>query len=225
MSGRLQRNAHVFAESINSLRTNLIVAEDLRDKQVLAVMSPASGEAKSSVATSLAMSIANATSAPTLIIDADMRSPDVATMLKTRSHPGLFEVLTNNCRLEDTIQHVGESNLYVIAAGRASRSPHHLVKVEEMTQLLDRLRTRFPVIVIDTPPILGASESVVLAKVADAVLFCSLSGVSKVKQVRLAIERLEHAGVNVAGAVLSGCSVDRYAFKYGYYPIENEANG
>jgi Mrp family chromosome partitioning ATPase len=94
-----------------------------------------------------------------------------------------------------------------------------------MTELLARLRTTYPAIIIDTPPILGASESIVLAKVADAVLFCSLCGVSKVKQVRLAVERLEHAGVNLAGAVLSGSSVERYAFTYGYYPIEGDGNG
>ncbi len=224
MVGRMQREAQVFAESINSLRTNLTVAEDLRDKQVVAVTSPCSGESKSSVAVSLAMSFANATSKPTLVIDADMRSPDVASMLKTKSQPGLFELLSGSCTLEDAIQHVGDSSLYVIPAGRATRSTHHLVKIDEMKKLLDRLRSKFSTIIIDTPPILGASESIVLAKSADAALLCSLSGVSKVKQVKMAVERLEHASVNVAGAVLSGSSVGRYSYRYGYYPIEHSDN-
>ena len=94
-----------------------------------------------------------------------------------------------------------------------------------MTALLEKLRPKFATILIDTPPILGASESLVLAKVADAVIFCSLSGESKVKQVRTAVERLEHAGVNVAGAVLSGSSVRGYAYRYGYYPVENANRG
>jgi polysaccharide biosynthesis transport protein len=98
-----------------------------------------------------------------------------------------------------------------------------VVNLKDVGELLDRLRPKFGSIVIDTPPILGASEAVVLAKAADAVVLCSLSGVSKVKQLRLAIERLEHAGVNIAGAVLSGSSVDRYSYRYGYYPIENKA--
>jgi succinoglycan biosynthesis transport protein ExoP len=221
MTGRMQRESQVFAESINSLRTNLSVAEDLRNNKVFAVTSPCSGESKSSVAVSLAMSIANATSKPTLIIDADMRSPDVASMLKTKSQPGLFEVLSGECKLEDAIHHVGDSSLYVIPAGRATRSTHHLVQVEEMKQLLDRLRPKFCAIILDTPPILGASESLILTKSVDAALLCSLSGVSKVKQVKMAVERLEHAGVNVAGAVLSGSSVGRYSYRYGYYPIEN----
>lgn len=223
ISGRLQRDAHVFAESVNSLRTNIAIAEDLRDKKVLAIMSASSGESKSSVATSLAMSIANAATKPTLLIDGDLRSPDVAAMLKTKAQPGLFEVLSGKCTLEEAIHHVGDSQLYVMPAGRATRSTHHIVKVPEMKALLAKLRPKFATILIDTPPILGASESLVLGKVADAVIFCSLSGESKVKQTRVAVERLEHAGVNVAGAVLSGSSVRGYAYRYGYYPVESSS--
>ena len=225
MVGRTQRDAHVFAESINSLRTNLSVTEDLRDKQVVVVTSACSGESKSSIAVSLSMSIANSTQKPTLVIDADMRSPDVASMLKTKSQPGLFELLSGSCALEDVIQHVGDSSLYVIPAGRATRSTHHLFKVDEMEKLLTRLRQKFPAIVIDTPPILGASESIILAKSGDAALLCTLSGVSKVKQVKMAVERLEHAGVNVAGAILSGSSVSQYSYRYGYYPIVSSGAG
>jgi capsular exopolysaccharide synthesis family protein len=220
MSGRLQRSAHVFAESINSLRTNMSLAEDLHDKRVFALLSAVSGESKSSVATSLAMSFANATGRPTLVIDGDMRSPDVAAMLKTKSQPGLFEVLSGKSELEDCIQHVADSQLYVLPAGRADRTAHHYVTVKATEALMARLRTKFQTILIDTPPVLGASESVVLAKSADAALFCSLAGVSKIRQVQMAVDRLEHAGVNVAGAVLSGSSVRRYAYRYGYYPVQ-----
>lgn len=220
ISGRLQRDAHVFAESINSLRTNLTLAEDLHDKRVFALMSAVSGESKSSVATSLAMSFANATGRPTLVIDGDMRSPDVASMLKTKSNPGLFEVLSGKCELEDCIQHVADSQLYVLAAGKADRTANHYLTVKAAEALVTRLRAKFQTILIDTPPVLGASESIILAKSADAALFCSLAGVSKIQQVQMAVDRLEHAGVNVAGAVLSGSSVRRYAYRYGYYPLE-----
>ena len=225
LSGRLRRDTYIFAESINSLRTNLALAEGLANQQVLAVTSAAPSEGKTSVAVSLAMSISNATEQPTLIIDGDMRSPVVASMLKTKSQPGLFEVLSNKCQLDEAIQRVGQNeHLYVIPGGRATRSTHSVIGMAEMKQLLDQLRARFSAIVIDTPPILGASESLVLAKAADAVLFCSLRDVSKAKQVRLAIERLEHANVNIAGAVLSGTPARRYEYVYGYYANRIEAS-
>ena len=80
-----------------------------------------------------------------------------------------------------------------------------------------RLKREFETIVIDTPPILGASESLVFSKVADSVIFCSLRDVSRVRQVRVAIDRLEHAGAKVAGTVLCGMPVHHYAYAYGYY--------
>ena len=79
------------------------------------------------------------------------------------------------------------------------------------------LRQKFCTIVIDTPPILGASESLVYAKAADLVVFCSLADVSRVKQVRLAVDRLQSTGANLAGAVLSGVPVSRYVYSYGSY--------
>jgi capsular exopolysaccharide synthesis family protein len=219
----LRRAAYVFAESINSLRTNLAVASDLRGRQVVAVTSAASGEGKTSVATSLAMSIADTTGTQTLIIDGDMRSPDVAAMLKTPNAPGLFDFLSNNCSLDEAIHRVGDGDLYVMPAGRATKNPHLVLKLESAQRLLDQLRSRFSTIVVDTPPILGASESLLLAKAADMAIFCSMCDVSRAKQVRLAVERLEHAGVNVAGAVLSGTPARRYAHVYGYYVNEGES--
>jgi capsular exopolysaccharide synthesis family protein len=222
LTGRLRRESYIFAESINSLRTNLAVAENLGRQHVIAITSSVSGEGKTSVATSLAMSITNTTDRPTLIIDADMRAPDVATILKTHNRPGLFEVLSNHCPLDDAIHRVGDSQLYVIPAGRATKSPHRILGVEAIKSLLDELRSRFESIVIDTPPILGASESLVIAKAADAALFCTLCDVSRAKQVRMAVERLEHAGATLAGAILSGTSVKRYACVYGYYENNGE---
>jgi capsular exopolysaccharide synthesis family protein len=223
LSKRLRRATYIYAESINSLRTNLALSDGL-SRQVLAVTSAATGEGKTSVAVSLAMSIANASEQPTLVVDGDMRSPFAATMLRAKSQPGLFDVLTKVCTLEEAIQPVGENGLYLLPGGRATQSTHRVLGTSDIIQLLEQLRGRFSTIVIDTPPILGASEALILAKAADAVLFCSLCGVSKAAQVRLAIERLHHARANIAGAVLSGTSAKHYEYVYGYYTNGIEAN-
>src|SRR5205823_10563495 len=77
LSGRLRRDTYIFAESINSLRTNLALSGGSHAPQVVAITSASPSEGKTSVAVSLAMSIANAVKQPTLIVDADMRSPVV----------------------------------------------------------------------------------------------------------------------------------------------------
>ncbi|MFV2070994.1 MAG: hypothetical protein ACC645_28840, partial [Pirellulales bacterium] len=80
---QMRREMFIFAESIDSVRTNLLLSGNLRDNEVLAVSSAASDEGKTSVATSLAVSIAGATKKPTLVLDADLRSPNVAEILGT----------------------------------------------------------------------------------------------------------------------------------------------
>jgi succinoglycan biosynthesis transport protein ExoP len=220
LSKRMRRDMSIFAESIDSLRTNLVLSERLPSKCVLVVTSATSGEGKTSVSTSLVGSIAAATKMATIIVDADLRSPDVAEVLGTPSTPGLAEVLLGKCTLQDAIHRMGETDTYVLPAGRAGVNPHHLVQPRLVEQLLEDLKQEFETIVIDTPPILGASESLVFAKAADTVLYCSLRDVSRARHVRHAVDRLEHAGAPVAGAVLGGMPVNHYTYSYGYYVSE-----
>lgn len=219
-SASKQRELHVYAESIDSLRTNLRLTENLGvpgSNKVVAVCSAASGEGKTSVATALAMSIAAAAGQPTLILDADLRDPDVGDFFNVPRQPGVAEVLSGKASLDEAIHRVGDSQTYVMPAGICRVNPHHLLHGPAIDNLLEGLREKFATIVIDTPPVLSASESLVYAKSADLVVFCSLADVSRVKQMQAAVERLQATGANLAGAVLNGVSVSRYVYHYGSY--------
>jgi polysaccharide biosynthesis transport protein len=220
LPGTPTHEAYVFAESVDSLRTQLMLTEQvgvLGSQRVVAVCSAASGEGKSSLATSLALSLAEATKRPTLLIDADLRSPDIANFLKVPSRPGICEVIDGKTELEKAIHRVGNSSAYVLPAGRLKGNPHHVFEGFKIEKLLTALRDNFDTILIDTPPVLAASDALVYAKAADLVLFCSLADTSRASQVRIAVERLRGTGANVAGAVLSGVSVGSYVFRYGSY--------
>ena len=224
VSGKLRRQMFLYNESIDSLRTSLMLASGKQNQQLLVVTSAAAGEAKTSLATSLAMSIANATKTPTLIIDADMRSPDVATILAVENSPGLAELLVETAELDQVIKRVGDTQTYVLPAGRLQGNPHHLLQNSQLKLALEQLRKKFPTIIIDTPPVFGGSESLVFAEKADGVIVSTLSDVSRTKQVNLAVKKLELAGANVLGAVLNGRSASSYAHSYGYghYSSRNE---
>lgn len=219
-----QREMYIFAESIDSLRTNLMLTEHLGapgQTKVIAICSAASGEGKTSVATSLAISIAQATKQPTLVLDADLRAPDIGAMLGVPTHPGVAELLCGKTTLGQAIHRVGDSQTYVMPAGKHRVNPHHILHESNIDTLLNSLRKKFSTIVIDTPPVLAASDSLVYAKAADLVVFCSLADVSRAKQVRIAVDRLQSTGANIAGAVLSGVSIKRYVYNYGSY-IQSE---
>lgn len=210
----------VFAESIDSLRTQLLLTENLGvpgERKIVAICSAASGEGKSSLAMALAMSIAESTKQPTLLIDADLRSPDLAKSLGVPQTPGLAELLSGRTTLREAIHRVGETEAYVLPAGKLRGSPHHIFEGVKIEGVLLGLRQKFNTIIIDTPPILAASESLIFAKAADLTVVCSLADVSRAKQVRVAVERLHATGANVAGAVLSGVSARHYVSNYGAY--------
>jgi capsular exopolysaccharide synthesis family protein len=218
LSNRTKRDMYLYVESIDSLRHNLTLSQGGSEAQVIAVTSANSGEGKTSVSTSLAMSFANATAEPVLIIDADMRAPDVPLVMNCKSGPGLMDVLSGACPLKDAIHPAVQSHVFVLPAGSGGSSPHRIAQVDRVRQLLEALRKEFPRIIIDTPPVLAASESLVFAREADAVLMCALRDVSRSRHVGTAVQRLEAAGAPLVGAVLNGADIDRKAYMYGYSP-------
>ena len=184
---------------------------------MLAVASAVSREGKSSLAAQLAVSLANATGETTLLIDTDMRDPDLHEMFDLPLEPGLAEVLEHQVTLDDAIVTSWSRRVHILPAGRLMRSPHVLLGGGAFHALLDEARARYRYIVIDSPPVLAASEALVVAKAADGTLLCTMRDISRVGQVRQATERLRTAGARPLGAVFSGVPPTNYAYKYGSY--------
>ena len=105
----------------------------------------------------------------------------------------------------------------ILPAGRLHKSPHALLGKGLLKELLDEVRPLYRYIIIDTPPVLSASESLVFAKAADGALICTMREVSRAPQVRMTYDRLVAAGVSTIGVVLNGVPSSRYASKYGSY--------
>lgn len=223
--GRQQpnRDLQLFEESIDGLRTYLMLAESMRGLQVLAIASAVSREGKTSLAAQLAVSIARATREPTLLIDGDMRSPEIHDIFSVECGPGLAEVLKGDQSAEDAIEMDFSDNLHLLTAGRLSANPHSLLGNGRFAEVIEKLRTKYRYIIIDSPPILPANEALVIARVADAAILCVRRDFSRMDQTREAFKRLETAGVKVAGAVLNGIPMTNYAHRYGSYYYSRSA--
>jgi len=219
---RLQRAVGLFEESVNALRTNLLLSLEGQPLRILAITSAVSQEGKTSVAVQLAVSIARATHEPTLLIDGDLRSPGVHRVFDLPLAPGFTKVLAGKCPVEEAIVPTGAENVDVLPAGELSTSPHRLLGNGNLETLLRSLPAKYRYIVVDTPPVLAASESLILARSADAFLMCAMRNVSRLSQVEKATERLTATGGRLAGTVLSGVPVSQYVRRYGtYYPSES----
>jgi polysaccharide biosynthesis transport protein len=213
----ISRNASLFRESIDSLRTGLILSHGFADIHVLAVTSAMSSEGKSSVASQLAVSIARFTREPTLLIDGDMRRPDLQNIFDVPLSPGLAEVLSRTSSLSDAVVRQWSEHLDILPAGILETNPHDLVGHGAFKAVLEEARKTYRYVVLDTPPILSASEALVLASEADAALVCTMRDVTRVDQVRTACERLISVGARPIGTVLSGIPTARYSYYYGHY--------
>ena len=218
METRIGSELRIFEESIDSLRTTLTLSENLRDMRILAITSAANHEGKTSVASQLAMSLARATGKTTLLIDGDMRSPDVHQVFGVARGPGLAEVLSNECALADAIVPTHNPHVRLLPAGRLKVSPHRLLGNGAWKSLLAQIPASYGYVIIDTPPVLAASEALVLAKDADAILVCVMRDVSRADQVRKATNLLTAAGGCPVGTVLNGVPIRSYKYYYGTYP-------
>jgi len=214
---RLAWQLRLYEESIDSMRTALVLAEELREMKVLVVASAAKQEGKTSVAAQLAVSLARASGEATLLVDGDLRSPDVHRIFEVPQSPGLAEVLAGEIALPDAVTTGWSQHVHVLPAGRLKTSPHKLFGNGAVEATLQEARRRYRFIIVDTPPVLAAGEALVLGKMADALLFCAMRDVSYAGQVRKACQRLQAANCQVVAAVLNGVPLRRYQRRYGRY--------
>ena len=214
---RSKRELSLFEESIDSLRTGLRLSRTLKDLQVLAVSSAVSREGKTSLASQLAVSIARASGEKTLLIDADMRAPNVHQIFQIPNDRGVADVLAKDCNVHEAISTEYSELLHLLPAGELKASPHKLVGNDSFSDMISRLRRDYRYILIDTPPVLSAGESLVLSVAADATLICAMRNFSRTEQVREAYDRLVRADAKPIGIVLNGVPAHRYSYSYGRY--------
>ena len=211
------RELRLFEESVDSLTTTLTLREDLRKCKVFTITSALSGEGKTSVSCQLVVSLARSTSSKVLLIDGDLRAPDVHHVFGRPMTAGLVGYLNGTSDWRELVDRDWNESIHILTSGYLKGSPHRLLSNGRFEQLISEARQEYDYIVLDTPPVLPASEALLFAKVADAVLMCALRDKSRIEQLVQAYNRLESSGANVAGSVLSGVPVREYASYYGDY--------
>ena len=215
--GGRSRELRLFEESVDALSTALVLREDLSECRVFAITSALSGEGKTSVSCQLAVSIARATGKRVLLVDGDMRAPDVHNVFGRENNGGLVAYLTQGVEWRELLDTEWSDSVHVLTAGHLKGSPHRILSGGRLEALFEEAREDYEYILIDTPPVLPASESMLFAKAADSCLICALRDRSRIEQLIQAYHRLESSGARVAGSVLSGVPVREYASYYGDY--------
>ncbi len=205
-----------FAEAFRSLRTSLMLSTAGHPPRIMLFTSATPSEGKTTAATNLAAVLAQG-DARVLLIDADLRRPNVHHRFGLNGRVGLTTLLTGATTIEQTIQHVPEvPNLDVISSGPVPPLPTEMLASESMRALLEKLAGLYTHVIIDSPPILSVTDGVILSREADAVVLVVRHGKSNKHVVRRARDLLLRSGASITGIVLNAIDVSSPEY-YGYY--------
>jgi tyrosine-protein kinase Etk/Wzc len=174
----LSKPRSVFAESVRIIRTNLSFLASEKKSKVISVISEAPGEGKSFVVINLAASLA-LIDKKVLLIGADLRRPKLHKTFVTPNNMGLSNFLVNQCGIDEIIQNLEYKNLDFISSGPIPPNPSELLHSERMTGLINQLKEKYDVILIDTAPVGLVSDSIPLIRLSDINLFVIRYGKSK----------------------------------------------
>ena len=201
------------AEVFRILRTSILCSIKDTNTRILQVTSPQPGDGKSTAAANLAISFAQS-GRSTLLIDADLRRPRIAELLRVDRVPGLSEVLTGNLEPSDAIQESAQDKLSIVPSGRRPGSPSELLGSIEFKDLLQLYADQFDFVIIDTPPVLAVSDAAVVSESVDGVIM-ALRVIKHGRQAAVRTRQiLEEHKVPVIGIVVNGFGVDRNHYGY-----------
>ena len=205
-----------IVELFRLLRNNVQFLMTKKDDKVVLVSSSISGEGKSFISINLAASFA-LLGKKVALVGMDIRSPQLANMLKLNEVPGVTNFLSNSdIKIDDITQAIPEvENLHVVVAGPIPPNPSELLLGERTSQFIDQLRERFDIIIIDSAPIAMVSDTFSLAKFGDATLFVTRANYTKRNLVKYFNEVVARKQFHNTAMVLND-SNPRLSAGYGY---------
>ena len=217
----------VPAEAIRSCRTSIFFElAGVPTGKILQVSSPLPGDGKSTISGNLACSIAQS-GKRTLLIDCDLRRPQITDNFGSAEKQGLTDVLNGTCDHVDAIHDTPLATLKLMPSGPIPANPAEALSLPEMSELLDLLRYEFDYIVLDTPPLLVVTDPSILASMVDGVVLALKIRRKSKPNVKEAANILRNVGASIIGVVINNSdessASDGYK-GYGYYRYTRHTN-
>ncbi len=216
----LNNPVSLFSESIRSLYTSILTTRiDSPPKKIL-ITSSQPDEGKTSIAICMARSRALA-GYKTVLIETDLRRPVIHKVLKNPRKPGLVELMLGKAELADVMFKDEASGCVVIPAGGSVPDPTAILSSQKMKKLLDILEKEFETIILDSPPVMAASDARILGADVDLTVFVVRWARTSREVVTLALRQIVDSGGHLGGVVLSQVDPKKHAYygsgDSGYY--------
>lgn len=224
-----ETTGHAVREAFQTLKTNVLFSSDGRKRSVLLLTSAGPREGKSSTLINLARTIASA-GERVVIMDCDLRRPTVHVHLELERDHGLTNYLTG-APGEDLGQYLKPTktpNLFALTCGPIPPNPPELFSGEKFQETLQELKSRFDWVLIDSPPVISLTDSVMLASMSDMVAFVIKHNESEKDMIRRCLQNIRNVNSHVIGAILNNVDIEKayskdyYYAGYYYYSGEGE---
>ena len=216
------------AEAYRILRTNIEFNRRNPQANCITVTSGGAGEGKSTTLCNLATVCAQG-GYSVLLIDADLRRPSLHRLFEVSNSTGLTNYLTTGVRLEEVVVRTPVENLYFLPSGLLPSDSAGVLNSHRMSELIEDAKSRFDLVLIDSPPILGVSDASVLANEADFTLLVVQHRKLPRHMLARVKQTVENVGGKILGVILNNVDVrsdsqyQYYTSYYTYYSPNNQA--
>lgn len=206
----------MVTECYKMFRTNLHYMNVDTPNQVLLFTSSFTEEGKTTSVVNTAITYAQAEQ-KVLVIECDLRKARIHNLFALQSSPGLTNALADGIALSDVVQKLEElPNLHVLTSGALPPNPAELLASKKMQELIEAARKHYDIIIIDTPPVLSVTDAISLTRLADGVVICVATHVTKTDELKKAKKALEQVGTKVLGVLMTKADVKHKKY-YAYY--------
>ncbi|HHQ2480335.1 TPA: CpsD/CapB family tyrosine-protein kinase [Bacillus cereus] len=201
MNTSIFRN-HAFKEQMAHIRSAIEIINESNNVNTLVVTSALMSEGKSTIASGLALSC-SLKKTKTLLIDCDLRRPTIHQKLNLNNVEGLVDILEGQKGVQDCINTSLFDNLDILTSGLVPTQPGELLGSEAMRAFMKMVKKQYEFIIIDTPPILLASETRIIANMCDSTILVAKYNQSKMHDVIKAKELIANTSTSLLGIVLN----------------------
>jgi len=212
------------AEVFRTLRTNIQFMNSKKTLKTLLITSTMPGEGKTWVASNLAITFAQA-GKKVVIVDADMRKGRLHKMFQVDVIPGLSNYLsgineTGKVENDDILKYVRTTeveNLYVVPSGNVPPNPSELLASEATTNMLERLKEIFDIVILDGTPSLLVTDAIILSRDVDSTIIVTAHRTTKKDSLQKVKKAIENVGGKIAGVVINKIPVNIEKYESTYY--------
>ncbi|MFP4068541.1 MAG: GumC family protein [Opitutales bacterium] len=203
-------------ETFRSINSSLKLNEESKNAKIIVVTSTVPGEGKSFVSSNISLTFASH-GEKTLLLDGDLRLPNVARSLQLENEKGLLDHVEKGEDLDSLIVSDVYPNLDVLPSGGKSKNPTQVLNSAKFESMFAELRDRYDRIVVDSPPLAAVSDALNLLPLVDGVLYVIKFNTVKRKTAVVNVRRLWESNTPVFGAILNNITSSLSSYYYSHY--------